>query len=74
MFKNRITIFTGHFGSGKTEISLNCALKLSESADNKVVLVDFDIVNPYFRAADLKSIFSDKQIKIITKGLSLFQK
>ena len=44
--KNRIHIFTGHFGSGKTEVALNFALQEKKKGED-VVIVDLDIVNPY---------------------------
>lgn len=53
MFEKRINIFTGHFGSGKTEVAVNYALKLA-GAGHKTAIVDFDIVNPFFRTADAK--------------------
>ncbi|HEX9060218.1 MAG TPA: hypothetical protein VF941_08550 [Clostridia bacterium] len=64
MISRRINIFTGHFGSGKTEVSVNFALNLSETSDN-VAIVDFDIVNPYFRTADAKDIMEEKGIKVL---------
>ena len=30
MFDKRITLFCGHYGSGKTNIAVNAAFKLSE--------------------------------------------
>ena len=42
-------VLAGNYGSGKTELSLNLALKAAKTAST--VLVDMDIVNPYFRAA-----------------------
>lgn len=65
MFEHRITIFTGHFGSGKTEISVNYAFQLARSG-KKTVIVDLDIVNPFFRTADAKKPLEDKGIKVIT--------
>ncbi len=47
-------IVCGHFGSGKTNVSVALA-KLFAKMDRKVTLLDFDIVNPYFRAADAKN-------------------
>ena len=44
-------VIVGHFGSGKTEISLNIAFNAAKEA-KKVTLVDLDIVNPYFRTAE----------------------
>ena len=48
---NNIIIVTGHFGAGKTNFAVNLA-KFYASNKRKVTLVDLDIVNPYFRAAD----------------------
>ncbi|MGB9803306.1 hypothetical protein [Desulfofundulus sp.] len=44
----RITIFTGHLGSGKTELAINFALSLKERGLPASV-IDLDVVNPYFR-------------------------
>ncbi len=49
---SRIRIFTGHFGSGKTEISINYAINLAKQG-KKVAIVDIDIVNPYFCVRDI---------------------
>ena len=64
MFGKRISIFTGHFGSGKTEVAVNYAIKLSEMY-NKTAIVDFDIVNPYFRTADVRSELESRGIKVL---------
>ncbi len=64
MFEHRITIFTGHFGSGKTEVSVNYAFHLARSG-KKTVIVDLDIVNPFFRTADAKKPLEEKGIKVI---------
>lgn len=60
-----ITIITGHFGSGKTEISINLALEAKKS-NEKVAVADLDIVNPYYRARDAKSIFAENGIELIS--------
>ncbi len=65
MFEKRITIFTGHFGSGKTEVSVNYAFAMAESG-KKTVIVDLDIVNPFFRTADAKNMLEEKGIRVIT--------
>ncbi|MHB8064089.1 MAG: hypothetical protein ACYDG2_15925 [Ruminiclostridium sp.] len=64
MFEKRINIFTGHFGSGKTEVAVNYALKLAE-ANFKTAIVDFDIINPYFRTADAKDELEKNNIHVI---------
>ena len=46
----RITIITGHYGSGKTNLSVNLAVNAAKEG-KKVTVVDLDIVNPYFRTA-----------------------
>lgn len=61
----RINIITGHYGSGKTEIAINTALKLKEKHDN-VVICDMDIVNPYFRTNDARSFLEEKGIRVIS--------
>jgi len=65
VFDKRIAIFTGHFGSGKTEVAVNYALKMALSGE-KVAIVDFDIVNPFFRTADVKDLLESKGIKVVT--------
>ena len=65
MFDRRISIFTGHFGSGKTEVAVNYALKMS-ALYPKSAIVDFDIVNPYFRTADAKLQLEEKGIWVVT--------
>ncbi len=64
MFDKRINIFTGHFGSGKTEVAVNYAMKMAE-AGYKTAIVDFDIINPYFRTADAKDALEEQNIKVI---------
>ncbi|MCL6639042.1 MAG: hypothetical protein K6T80_05080 [Firmicutes bacterium] len=49
----KINIFTGNFGSGKTEITLNFALELHRQG-REVTIVDLDIINPYFRTRTVK--------------------
>lgn len=62
--ESRIRIFTGHFGSGKTEIAINYALKLNNE-DKKVCIADLDIVNPYFCTRDEEKFLKDKGIRVI---------
>ena len=47
----RITVFAGHFGSGKTSLAVAYALWAKQQRD-RVILCDLDIINPYFRIAD----------------------
>ncbi|MCM3662803.1 hypothetical protein M3204_00205 [Mesobacillus subterraneus] len=59
-----ITIITGHFGSGKTEMSVNLALE-ARRTNEKVAVADLDIVNPYYRARDARAIFAENGIELI---------
>ena len=51
MNAKRITLFAGHYGSGKTNIALNYA-KWLKRGGAEVCVADLDIVNPYFRTKD----------------------
>ncbi len=61
----RITLFAGHYGSGKTNIAVNYALHLREHFD-KVDIADLDIVNPYFRTKDSEAFLESKGIHLIS--------
>jgi len=54
-----ITVLTGNFGSGKTEISVNLAI------ENAGILIDLDLVNPYFRSRKVKNEIEKKGVKVI---------
>jgi predicted ATPase len=58
-----IIIFCGHFGSGKTEVALNYIL--NKSHEKNKVIIDLDIVNPFFRAADAEKILEEKNIRLV---------
>ena len=60
----RLTLFCGHYGSGKTSIAVNTALTLRQQRDN-VALADLDIVNPYFRAKDSSDLLAREGIRLI---------
>ncbi len=59
----KITVVTGHYGSGKTNFSAALALELAKTGQ-PVTVVDFDLVNPYFRTADFKDAFAKKGITL----------
>ena len=61
----RVSLFAGHYGSGKTNIAVNWAFKLKELG-NSVTVADLDIVNPYFRTKDSERDFEKKGIKLIS--------
>lgn len=61
---HRIKIITGHFGSGKTEISINLSLNEKVNHD-KVAISDLDVINPYFRSREVNSLFENLGIDLI---------
>ena len=65
MQSRRMTLFAGHYGSGKTNIAVNYALYLKSLGDD-VVIADLDIVNPYFRTRDSLEELSRAGIKLIS--------
>lgn len=64
MEATRITIFAGHYGSGKTNIAVNYALHLKQHAE-KVAVCDLDIVNPYFRTKDSADVLEQAGVRLI---------
>ncbi|MBR5871436.1 MAG: hypothetical protein IKZ09_10410 [Clostridia bacterium] len=61
----RISIFCGHYGSGKTNIAVNYALSLKEQGI-PVRIADLDIVNPYFRTKDSAQELEAAGIELIS--------
>lgn len=59
-----IYIFTGHYGSGKTETAVNFARKLRKESDRKIALIDLDIVNPFFRSADARTMMEEIGVRL----------
>ncbi|BEP28192.1 nucleotide-binding protein [Helicovermis profundi] len=62
---NRIRIIIGHYGSGKTEFSVNYAMRLAKMG-KKVALSDMDIVNPYFRSREKAQMMEEAGIRVIS--------
>jgi len=60
----RVTFLTGYYGSGKTEIAVNLAIK------HKVdYLVDLDIINPYFRTREMEEMLFTHGIETISSEM-----
>jgi hypothetical protein len=64
MEHKRLTLFAGHYGSGKTNIAVSLALDLKKQHENTAI-ADIDIVNPYFRSKDSEKLLSDNGIRLI---------
>ena len=50
----RVRLFIGHYGSGKSEVSINYVTQLRKMVDGEVSFADLDIVNVYFRTREKK--------------------
>ena len=61
----RLTLFAGHYGSGKTNIAVNYAFKLAEEG-KQVCIADLDIVNPYFRTKDSEKELAEAGIRLVS--------
>lgn len=64
---HRISIVTGHYGTGKTEFSVNLALALSRERE-QVMLADLDIVNPYFRSRERRPELECSGVRVISSS------
>lgn len=65
--KHRLSIITGHYGTGKTEFSVNLALALA-AAGEKVMVADLDIVNPYFRSRERRDMLAEAGVQLISSS------
>ena len=65
MEHKRLTLFAGHYGSGKTNIAVNYALHLAGEG-KQVCIADLDIVNPYFRTKDSAARLSEAGVTLIS--------
>ena len=76
-------IFTGRFGSGKSETAINYAVSLARNMPEKaqllgsaekrqtgrVILIDLDIVTPYFRSRETADRLLDLGVKVVAPSV-----
>ena len=67
MQAKRVTLFAGHYGSGKTNVAVNFALQLAAQG-KAVTLADMDIVNPYYRSKDSAKELEAAGVKVIASA------
>ena len=65
MEHKRLTLFAGHYGSGKTNIAVNYALLLAAEG-KQVCIADLDIVNPYFRTKDSAAVLEAAGVHLVS--------
>ncbi|NHM16034.1 ParA family protein [Eggerthellaceae bacterium zg-887] len=64
-----VTILAGHYGTGKTNLAVNLALGAA-AGGREVVVVDLDVVNPYFRASDYKELLEGHGVRLVAPVLA----
>ena len=62
--ERRVTVVCGHYGTGKTNLSINLALDCARRGED-VSLVDLDVVNPYFRSADYADVLTENGVRVV---------
>jgi hypothetical protein len=67
----RLRVISGAFGTGKTEIAINLALRLRAAGHAHVTLVDLDIVNLYFRSRQKAADLEQRGIRVISSVAGL---
>ena len=64
-----VTVIVGHYGSGKTNLTVNLALDCV-NAGKRVTVVDMDIVNPYFRVSEQRRLLEEAGIELVAPVFS----
>ena len=62
-------IFCGRFGNGKTEIAINYALSLAKRSTQPPILLDLDIVTPYFRTREMALTMKEQGVEVIAPAV-----
>lgn len=60
----KVTVISGPYGSGKTNIAVNLALDIRKQGEI-CRIADLDTVNPYFRSADNEKMLSEQGVQTL---------
>jgi len=63
----RINIFTGHYGSGKTEVSVNMVIRARQRFGTAAI-IDMDIANVYFRSRERQAFLEERGIAVYSNA------
>ena len=69
LFNRRFLVLVGNYGSGKTELALNLAL--AAAGEKSTMLVDLDIVNPYFRSGEKARELREAGVRVLMPSFAL---
>ena len=61
----KVVILIGNYGSGKTEIALNMAVKAAAEG-RRTQVIDLDRINDYFRMSDHVKLLDEKKIGLVS--------
>ena len=61
----KIIILIGNYGSGKTEIALNMAVRAAAEG-KRTQVIDLDKINDYFRMSDHVKLLDEKNINLVS--------
>lgn len=67
-----IEILTGHYGSGKSELAVHLALRRRQRTE-QVLLVDVDVVNPYFRSRERRALLEGHGVQVVANSMAIDQ-
>lgn len=67
-----LVLIVGNFGSGKTEVAVNLAIQRRRDK-MRVQIADLDLVNPYFRAREVRGLLSRLGIETVLPPEELLQ-
>ena len=67
----RVTLFAGHYGSGKSTAAIAFAAALRAAfPDEPLALADLDIVNPYFRTTDSAELLRSLGVEMVASDFA----
>lgn len=65
----KMYVLIGNYGSGKTELALNFAIKAAERGE-RTELLDLDMVNTYFRLTERGKMTRMKEIRLVSPNFA----